>query len=457
MKGFSIKARVTLWYTCLLLALLALGSAYLLAVSGQVFQRQIQQTLLDVVSDTVKNVHFERGELEEDRLDFYRNGVSIFLYDTSGRLIAPKVNRGIQVDSILEDQEVKKVENGKENWLVHDLYAVQGDTAFWVRGIYDMSGSSGRLRGMALGTLVGVPALALVAAVGGWLITRHAFSSIGRMAEAANAITSGSDLSQRLPENSSQDELSQLSRTINYMLERLQASFERERQFTSDASHELQTPTAVIISQCEYALLETTAPPEKEDCLQTILRQARQMSALISQLLLLSRLDSGRFQPAWEQVDWSMLCEMSVEEFQDAARAAQVELTACIVPEVILTGDETLLIRLTTNLLSNAVRYNRPGGRVELSLQQEENQCVLTVTDTGVGIREEEQDKVWNRFYQGDTSRRSGGAGLGLSMVQWIAVLHGGEVSLQSVFGVGSRFSVTLPLQRAELAESGKK
>ena len=130
MKRLSIKGRVTLWYTSLLMILLCLGVIYLFAFSGQVFTRQIKYKLVDIVSDTVQEVHFRNGEMDTEDIDFYRDGISIFLYDTNGRLIAPRINRGMQVDSVLEDQSIKRVVMEKEAWMVHDLYAEKDDTGF---------------------------------------------------------------------------------------------------------------------------------------------------------------------------------------------------------------------------------------------------------------------------------------------------------------------------------------
>lgn len=448
MRRISIRARVTLWYTGLLVVLLGLGVVYLLSFSDQMLVRQTRDALLDVVSDSVKQAHFDDGELDDEEIDFYREGVSVFFYDTNGRLLAPRVNRGLQVDSLLEDQAVKTVGNGRETWMVHDLYAIQDGTGFWVRGVVSLSGSAATMRGMLLLALIGVPIFIAVAALGGWLITRRAFFPVGKMAETAQAISSGSDLSLRVPDDNSGDELSRLGRTINSMLARLQASFETERQFSSDASHELRTPTAVIISQCEYALSGVADETERTECLGAVLRQARRMSAIISQLLLLARAENGKFEPNWERLNLSELCEMVSLEMEDAAQSAGVTLETQLEPDIAITGDETLLMRLLTNLIANAIRYNRQDGRVEVCLARAKTGAILRVSDTGVGIREEDLPKIWGRFFRADASRSSGGTGLGLSMARWIAQVHGGTILAESVYGQGSVFTVTLPFEQ---------
>lgn len=446
MKRLSVKARVTLWVTGLLVLLLAAGMLYLMTASGPVSERQLEDTLRDVVADAVQSAEFDHGELDDSGLDFYRNGVSVFLYDTSGRLLAPRVNLGIQVDTLLEDQIVKTVDDGREKWMVHDQYAVQDKTAFWVRGMISLRGAHEIRRNLLLLTLVGIPVFALAAALGGYSIIRRAFQPIGRMAGTAEAITTGNDLSMRIPEDGSGDELSRLGRTVNQMLERLQQSFDRERRFTSDVSHELRTPVTVILSQCEYALSEFSGEEERAQCLSVILRQAERMSEMISQLLLLSRAENGRFQPDWEEISFSDLCEMAAQEFREIAAQSALRLDWEVPEAVMVRGDETLLIRLLNNLLQNALRYNREGGRITLRLTKESGHCTLEVADTGIGIRPENLEKIWERFYREDPARSGAGTGLGLSMVWWIAQVHGGSVRAESTPGTGSRFFVRLPI-----------
>ncbi len=449
MKKLSIKGRVTLWYTSLLIMLLCVVVVYLFAFSGQVFTRQIKYKLLDIVSDTVQEVRFHNGEMDTEDMDFYKDGVSIFVYDTNGRLIAPRINRGMQVDSILEDQSVKRVVMEKEVWMVHDLYAEKDDTGFWVRGIISTSEVTSTLQNMIILALCAVPVFIGVAWIGGWLITKRAFAVIGEMTKTAESIISGEDLTLRLPNDSSGDEISNLSATINKMLARLQKVFERERQFTSDASHELRTPVSIILSQCEYGL-ETVEEKEKQYCFEAILRQGKRMSTLLSQLLLLARADSGRFQPDWERVDFSELCEMTVEEWEEKAQEEDIKLQCNIESGISLWADETLCIRLLTNLIGNAVKYNKKGGNVIVSLKKENESCILSVKDTGKGISKEEQEKIWHRFYRGDSARSSEGTGLGLSMVKWICTVHRGEIFVESEPDIGSIFTIKFPLEKKD-------
>ena len=445
-KGLSIKARVTLWYTFFMILVFGITAVYLVSSSQRMSGRQMRERLVDTVTDAVSQVRFRYGELDAEELDFYKNGVSVFLYDTQGRLLAPKVTRGIQVDSLLEDQTIKTASSGRERWMIYDVYSEGEDAGFWVRGMIFMTEY-----GQALGNLPilfgsALPLLAVLAALGGFRITRRAFRPVTQMAETARAIGTGSDLSQRIETDGRGDELNQLGDTMNEMLARLQASFEAERQFSSDVSHELRTPIAVIRSQCEFALSGQAGEEEKREAFEAVLKQSERMNSIVSQLLLLSRAENGKFVPEREPVELNVLCETVCEELEAMAAERQVELT-WNTEELQITGDETLLIRMVNNLVSNAIRYNRPGGSAEVSLRKRGKYAVLTVRDTGIGIRREDLGQIFSRFYRADRSRSSEGTGLGLSMAAWIARVHGGSIRAESVYGEGSVFTAELPIE----------
>ena len=445
-KGLSIKARVTLWYTFFMILVFGITAVYHVSSSQRMSGRQMRERLVDTVTDAVSQVRFRYGELDAEELDFYKNGVSVFLYDTQGCLLAPKVTRGIQVDSLLEDQTIKTASSGRERWMIYDVYSEGEDARFWVRGMISMTEY-----GQALGNLPilfgsALPLLAVLAALGGFRITRRAFRPVTQMAETARAIGTGSDLSQRIETDGRGDELNQLGDTMNEMLARLQASFEAERQFSSDVSHELRTPIAVIRSQCEFALSGQAGEEEKREAFEAVLKQSERMNSIVSQLLLLSRAENGKFVPEREPVELNVLCETVCEELEAMAAERQVELT-WNTEELQITGDETLLIRMVNNLVSNAIRYNRPGGSAEVSLRKRGKYAVLTVRDTGIGIRREDLGQIFSRFYRADRSRSSEGTGLGLSMAAWIARVHGGSIRAESVYGEGSVFTAELPIE----------
>lgn len=224
--------------------------------------------------------------------------------------------------------------------------------------------------------------------------------------------------------------------------DRLERSFEAERQFTSDASHELRTPVAVILAGLDHG------QPTEEDYRQSvdvIRRQGQQMSRLIGQLLHITRLEQGTQKLQLETADLSQLVEVLCEEQAHLAPEGTT-LAVHTQPDLLVNGDVNRLSRLLTNLISNAYRYGKPNGHVWVDLRREGQWAVLSVRDDGSGIAPEDRERIFQRFYQVDAARGKDGSGLGLSMVQQAARLHGGSVTVDSRIGEGSTFIVRLPL-----------
>ena len=231
------------------------------------------------------------------------------------------------------------------------------------------------------------------------------------------------------------------------MLDKIEATLEREKQFTSDASHELRTPVAVIVSECEYMLDCAKSTDEYRESAQSVKRQAEKMSNLIAELLTISRMDRNTQAFTPEDLDISELLTFVCEEQQDIHDNA-VHLHTDIPVGIIVQADRFLLARLLINLISNAYQYTPSGGNIWVSLTQADAQLCITVRDDGIGMAPEELPKIWERFYQVDPSRsnQNGSSGLGLSIVKWIAEAHHGTVSVQSASGKGTSFTLLLPL-----------
>ena len=217
------------------------------------------------------------------------------------------------------------------------------------------------------------------------------------------------------------------------------------KEFVANVSHELRTPTTVILSQCEYALAHTEPNKETREALETIQGQAQKMAALISQLLTLARVDKSHKKLALETVDLSELAEMVAEQQAECAEEKHISVQTDIEPGIVLLGDETMLMRLLINLTENGIKYGREGGWLKVSLRREGETVRGSVADNGVGIAPEHLEQVWKRFWQADPARSAQGAGLGLSMVKWIAEAHGGTVNVRSALGEGSEFTFLLP------------
>lgn len=319
----------------------------------------------------------------------------------------------------------------------------------WVRGITGADTADTLLQTVKNLAAFTVPMVLILAAAGGYLVAGRALKPIRQITEAANTINDGNDLSRRigLGKPGSHDELQKLSDTFDSMFERLENSFNSQQQFTSDASHELRTPTTVILAECDYAFKHARTAEDYSTALEVISRQAKKMSRLVESLLSLTRMDLGTAKTNFEVEDLSEMLNVICQETQLVGSRGITMLTD-IQEGVYADIDVTLMSRLVQNLIDNAYKYGRDGGSVEVSLKARGGTAAISVKDDGVGIEKEHLDKIWQRFYQEDSSRSGGeGLGLGLSMVKQIARVHGGTVSVESVPGEGSTFTVTIPCQ----------
>lgn len=450
-NGLSIKQKVTLWYACMLVLIVLLLFGFIFSISRSLLQRESDSRLEELVLDFADEIDFENGVYElDDDVRFYENGVIFSIYDEQGRLIAGSVPTGFPADTTLKAFSFQTFSASGNAWSVYDAALPYGEEQIlWIRGILPSETLFSVERTLFFVLLVACPLLIAVALLVGYSITRRAFLPIEEIRRTAETIGAGGDLSARIPTERTQGEIRQLAETFNEMFGRLETSFEHERQFTSDASHELRTPVAVITSQAEYSLLPDATPEEQREGLEVILEQARKMSALISQLLMLARADNGTQQLTMAPVDLSLLASMTAEQYREAAARRQIRLDCEIAPGIMTEGDQASLVRVFLNLLENAIQYGRPGGFVKLTLAVQNDFAVCSIADDGIGIARENLERIWQRFYRVDPSRNPGGSntGLGLSLVKWIIEAHHGTIEAESGLGKGSCFTFRLPLQ----------
>ena len=388
MKRVSITMRVTLLYVVFMILLAGLSLGFLFHAGAQSARQATLERMQTMAEDSRKELEASDGELEIDRdLEAFNDGVYLSLYDTAGVPLYGFVPRDFNNSVIFDNASLRPVESSGRQWYLYDRQLLVEDYGpVWVRTIAAADAVDSTLGTLWRAALLVLPVFVALAAVCGYLLTRRAFAPVRQIAQTAREIGAGDDLSRRIGLSGRRDEIYTLAAEFDAMFARLEEAFDREKQFTDDASHELRTPTAVILSQSEYVLEHTNPQGHTRAALESIHAQAAQMAALLSQLLLLARADKGRQPLHWETVDLSELTAMVAQTQAEQAAAQDITILTDLEPGVNVQGDETLLIRLLINLTENAIHYGRPGGQIKLTLRRQDAQAVCSVADDGIGI-----------------------------------------------------------------------
>ena len=292
-----------------------------------------------------------------------------------------------------------------------------------------------------------VPASLALSVLGGWFLASRSLKPVDNVTRTARAITA-QNLDKRIEHTGVDDELGRLVSTFNDMIGRLQYSFQQTRQFSADASHELRTPLTIMRGEVELALRSKQTAEEYRRVLSSALDEIFRMTSIIESLLTLAK---GDLTPAAQKREEVKLRPVIHELYEDSvmlAQSRQLTIALGTVDEAAVSADPVRIRQMVLNLLDNAIKYTPASGTVTLSMRRQAATVTIFVEDTGIGIPEEDQAKIFDRFYRVDKgrSREMGGTGLGLAIVKWIAETHGGSVKLDSEIGKGSVFSVILPL-----------
>lgn len=461
MRRLSIGMRLTLWYLAIFaLAQVAFGAGMWFILRENLYDL-VDDGLEDQVADFTKFLQAQKpdtsiAKLQSDVRDGYalqHSGEYFQVYAGNGEWIYRSSFLQAHTVSPPEPGSLNAASNqdlefdGKPFRFLTQKLQINGVICTVQTGaaIDDVLETLSRFR---LYLLLFAPLVLLVAAAGGYWLSRRALAPVDAIVHTVREI-SGASLSRRLQAPNTGDELQRLSATLNQMLDRIETAFHRVTQFTADASHELRTPIALIRTEAELALRRSRTDAEYQDALRHILLEAERTTSLIEELLALARADSGRDKLQMLPVDLRETLRASVAGWQHVAAIRNLQFSHNLgSQESFVAGDERALRRVVDILLDNAFKYTPATGSVHLSLEQKDGRAVITVRDTGVGIALEEQGKIFERFYRVDKarSRETGGAGLGLSIAEWIIAQHEGSIAVESSPGQGATFRVELAL-----------
>lgn len=460
MKRLSIGVRLMLWY----LAIFAMGEL----IFGTSMWLVLRHNLYDIVDDSVESQiddlknfldaqkpNATVAKLQEAVNESYaieHSGDYLQIHTETGDLIYRASFLGAHPSLLLPPDQIKR-----------PLYRSRHVDRRHFRFIYEKVQANGHTYTVEMGVpaddavetlqlfrsylLMFAPALLLVAAIVGYWMSRRALGPVDALVHTARQI-GGANLNSRLQKVETGDELQRLSDTLNEMLDRIETAFVRVTQFTADASHELRTPVSLIRTEAELALRRSRGEAEYKESLRHILLEAERTSALIEQLLALARADSGRETLNMQPVDLRHMLASVADAWKQVATIRDLQFSVNIDdPAALVMGDEAILRRLADILLDNAFKYTPSPGSVRLSLEQRDESVVITVQDSGVGIGQEDQSKIFERFYRVDKarSRAQGGTGLGLAIAHWVVTQHRGSITVESQPGAGATFCVELP------------
>lgn len=288
----------------------------------------------------------------------------------------------------------------------------------------------------------------VLAVVIGYLLARYSLQQVDIITNAAKRITA-ENLSKRLPLPVTNDEIARLTTTLNAMIARLDISFTQVRQFTSDVSHELRTPLAILMGELELALRNEMSQEDYHVLVVSALEEVMRLSKMVSSLLEISRAETGQVRLQKNLFDISKMTANICDDMQILAEDKYITLETEIQPYVTIIADESRLHQMLINVIDNAIKYTPRNGKVRVALSTRASQTRIEISDDGVGISEEDQAFIFNRFFRVDQSRSNDvvGSGLGLSIVRWIVEAHQGSIRVKSELGSGSTFTIVLPYE----------
>ncbi len=305
---------------------------------------------------------------------------------------------------------------------------------------------------LVVADLTALPLTVLVAAFGVWWTTGKALKPLQDIADAAERIHAKA-LRTRIPNPPVHDEIGRLVSVLNNAFDRLERSFAQATRFSSDASHELKTPLTIMRGEIESALSNESIDPQNEKLLEGLLQQTHRLSAIVENLLLLSRADAGALNLRKVAVDFSGLCHELAADAEILALRHNIIISSAIENEVQVLADEWYLRRLLLNLLDNAIKYNLYSGKAEIFLAKSGDLASFRIANTGPEISEEHQTQIFERFYRTEDSRASEvvGSGLGLSICREIVLAHQGQIWMERTRPGWTVFVVNLPLAVRQL------
>ena len=451
MKKLSIQTRLVLFHTAAMTLVVALVLGLLFSLSSQEILTSAQATLEERVSQGVEEVEYTQGRLEFDsELLSLENGVYLSVYQPGdSSMLYGRLPYGFAYTLPLSDGELRTVTAGGTEYSVLDLqFPVEGYGTLVMRGVVSLTAAERDFRATLRLALVLLPLLVALTALCGYLFSRRALRPVAQITQTVQNIQQERDLSKRVRLGEGRDEIYTLAQTFDSLLDQVEASFRREKQFTSDVAHELRTPLTAITGWAETIQSgELKDPGDVRKGMDIIVSEAHRLTNMVEELLEFSRIEDGRFTLGIEQVDLQAELEDSIFTYRELFRQEGIELTYNDGDEElpIIPGDPERLKQVFCNVMDNAAKHGGAGKRIDVSVCREGEEAVVRVRDYGPGIPEAELPFVKQKFYKGSSKAR--GSGIGLAVCDEIIKLHNGTFTIGNAIGGGAEVTIRLPIQ----------
>jgi heavy metal sensor kinase len=485
----SIRVKVTIWYIVIMAITLLLFSVLLY----HNFSSSLYEDLDDLLQSKAEGISSsidtyweaerldrlqhgikESAEIKSSNIDFLKiaqrwvseksndpklTGIIVQIFDIKGaNILSSKTVRGLTVlpedifDTVVEGEgtfDTVKVPIPGEKQAMYRAFTTpvirDSKAAYIIQVASPLKDIQQSLYNLRMILFLLLPLTVFLTGILGVFIANLALNPVGNIIKTIRQITM-ENLKLRIKTPGTKDEIQRLAETFNDMLERLEISFSSQRQFMQDVSHELKTPLTILKGELEVTLKKIRSATEYESVLQSSLEEINRISKIVDSLLILARFDSKEMPLRLASLDLNALLSSILDSVKTLAKNKDIVLKFSSQGAVTLEGDEGQLQRLFMNLLDNAIKYTPPNGKVTLDLSKNDDTAVIKVIDSGIGIPESEIQYIFDRFYRVDKSRTSQGFGLGLSIVKSIVQAHKGKIEVASKPGLGTTFTVILPI-----------
>ena len=448
----SIRKYIILGIMFIMLLIMVLMLMFVNRLAEGAIEEDVQVYLINAMVDGTRNIsfvdgRFEKGEKYEENVD---DDEYLLVLNKEGEVLYGKYPENLNPYVKIDRGHLVTVKGRQKTYYMYDrvnrrLSKEYGDKIFTRIVVNKQNVRSEYLKIKYEGYLMAMIMLLLVLLYSLYM-SRKITEPLEKMCHVAENIGKDDNLSARVDYDGRFQEIQVLSEANDRMLDRLEHMFQVQHQFNSDVAHELRTPVSVILAQCEYINEKKPDLVDYQEFAEVVERQTKKTSEIIKKLLNLSRMEQGRIKVQLEMVRLPDLLQVICEDEQEKMSENLNIHFAC--EDVEAYVDIQLVRILVQNLLDNAIKYSDKNTKIEIGTKRTENEIRLWVMDHGCGISKEEQKNIFQPFYRSEKVRNSKGIGLGLSLVQRIAELHGGKIQGESELGKGSTFTLILPVKK---------